>query len=56
MPRPSGETVHSARPGQMLRFDHLHFGASEHLKGEDLDKRNGFIFIMVTMDSICHSL
>lgn len=50
MPRPIGEMVHGARPGQVLFFDYLYLGADGPLKGHVLDKRDGFRYALVIMD------
>lgn len=50
MRRSIGETVHDARPGQVLHLDYLHVRASGSLKEAGLDEWDGFRHILVTVD------
>ena len=53
IPRPLGKTVHGTRPGEVLHFDYLYVGDSGPLgKGDGLDERNGFKYILVMMDDL----
>ena len=50
VPRPLGETVHGTRPGEVVRFDYLHVGASGPLGDDGLDEDVGYRYIFVMMD------
>ena len=52
MPRPYGDTVHGAAPGEAVHFGFLYVGSSGPEGSEGLPEEDGFRYILVIMEDL----